>query len=585
MLLGITMSVFILGVHASKIRQYSWKVSQTASLLCDLPTNSDTTTITVKSLIQCLAFTQLLVTESGFAAYNTTSGLCTPDPATLPSAFGQMYESGLEPVTMGDPIPGHCLIPSWTLTFKTRSDGSVAFGDKTTLFNNLNKGDDVKIKLGDEDIYLEAPYVIHNDNDYCAVTPFVILKSQLDTLHLDGLMMLTKVCTDGQAYIGKQILGTGNSLIGENQLMELTWFTRKLPEDPGLVNPVYYHRPDGTRLQGSLRNLLTSLQRGKSIRTSLGIVKAFSSHERLERDNCNVVGQTVFRLGLEPSSLDIVIPGYWRSVLYSTTGPAEMTRWNIGEHVYQYDSPIYLDLKWFVDVCWGLALIHSDSGKALSGSFESLKAHILNGRRIRIQFYQFIMEADNIVISDNGHIITAQFLSQMDTTEPMVFAAGHWKWIRLSTDGSIRTDIYEMGSSIFIRNSVASTAASWFVQRRQWVTALVTSSTGSVINGSKTDLANAIRNGSSLRCVVHFDNNDILAFTADHIEVKDGEVAAQLIRYIQFEDGSIPGFMPSWKLTVVCTNGKFKQSRWVVGEHTTYGEKQFNVNTTWLVDH
>ncbi|XP_069129244.1 uncharacterized protein [Argopecten irradians] len=431
-------------------------------------------------------------------------------------------------------------------------------------------------------MYLEAPYVIKKDNDYCAITPFVIMKSQLDTLHWDGIMMLTKVCTDGQAYVGRQTLGTGNSLTGVELLREIIWFTRKLPEDPGLVNPVYYHRPDGTRLQGSLINLRTSLQRGKSIKTSISS-RTVSSYERLERDNCNVVGQTVFRLGLVPVSLDIAIPAHWLPTLYSTTGSFKVMRWNIGEHVHKFDTSIPSYHKWFVDVCWGLALKNSDSGATLSGSFGSLKAHILNGRRIRVQFDQFTMEADNIVIS--GSKTTAQLLSQLDTTEPMVFAAGHWKWVRLSTDGSILTDIYEMGSAAYIRNSIASTAASWFVQRRQWATALVTSSTGTVINGSKTDLANAIRNGSSLRCVVHFDNNDILAFTADHIEVKDGDVAAQLIRYIQFEDQSIPGFMPCWKLTVVCTNGKYKQSRWVVGEHTTYGEKQFNVKTTWLVDH
>ncbi|OWF38053.1 hypothetical protein KP79_PYT12806 [Mizuhopecten yessoensis] len=364
---------------------------------------------------------------------------------------------------------------------------------------------------------------------------------------------------------------------------------RNLPEDPNQDNPIYCNQASGLMSCGSKRNLLSAVKKGKSIKLWFNSgLPSTASLQRLEIDtqanDCNVIGQAVFRIGVSMSSTTFALPLYWWHAMFSTLGTAKITRWYIGENLKKADSVSAYDLAWYVDVCWSFAFMHSDNGIQISGSVESLEAHILVGRRVRVLFDSYTMEADNVLIS-NTRLITAQFLSQMDTSTSMTFSAGYWKWVRISTDGSFFTDIYQMGSSTKVSSSVTSITASWFVERRGWNRILVTSPNGTVMEGSKTDLVLEIRHGSRLRCAVVFDINDTLVFTADNIEIhSDGNVAAQMFRYLQFDDGTLGSSVPYWRIMLVCTTGKLQESRWTVGEHVKRGEVLHDVTTYWFVD-
>ncbi|XP_033743577.1 uncharacterized protein LOC117329653 [Pecten maximus] len=582
---GIITTVPSICVGTSKIRHQNWQVRQTTTL-CDLPANAERLTITVKTLSQCLAYTQPHFAESGFVTYNATSGLCTiPDPSAMPRSFGQMYESDLTSVSVEDPIPEPCNNFSWTISFKTQPNGNAVFGDKASLFDILDNGADFKVQVG-ENIFLESSYVLQKNSERCVATPFVISKWSWDTLNPDLYWEITLVCTDGKVFVVKQSLGVNTLISSGYENVKVTWYTRKLPEDPNHLNPVYHHLANGLMVGGSKGNIISSVKRGKSIKIWLNInmLPSVTSLQRLEVDDCDVVGQNIFRVGVNLNPLKFMTPLYWWNALVSTLGSVLKSRWYIGEHIHKSNSVSSYDLAWYVDVCWSLAFVHSATGTEISGNIGNLKAHILIGRRVRVLFDSYTMEADNIFISNNN-IITAQFLSQMDTQQPMVFSDGHWKWVRISTDGSFLTDIYEMGSSTKISNSAMSSGASWFVQRREWIQMLVTSSNGTVVQGTKTALVEAIRQGSSLRCVIHFETNDTLVFTADNIEISnDGNVAAQLFRYIQFSDDKFGTFVPYWRIMLMCTTGKLQESRWTVGEHVKRGENVYDVGTHWFVD-
>ncbi|XP_060078516.1 uncharacterized protein LOC132558014 [Ylistrum balloti] len=584
----VIISVLNLCTCTPIIRQHHWQIRQT-DLSCDVPTNNVGLAITVKTLIECLAYAQQRYGDDGVVTFNVTTGLCiTPDNSTTPNAVGRLYEKASSPVDVDDPIPEFCHT-SWNMTYKTQAVGVVEYGDKTLLIDILDKGADIKVQLG-ENFFLESSYILQRVTERCAVVPFVIAKSAWDTLFPDSFLKITLVCTNGDIFIARQYIGVGTVINSGFENMDITWYTRKLPEDPIQENPIYSHQANGLISKGSKETLVSAVKRGKRIKLFVDSqLPCITSLQRLEINaqmgDCNIIAQNIFRIGVKMYSNALSIPLYWWNALFSTLGEVKISRWYIGSHVHKSDTGTAYDMAWYVDECWGFAFMYSNDGSVLSGSIEILKANILAGRRVRVLFDSYSIEADNILLSNNTQVVTGQFLNQLDTSSPMVFSAGQWKWVRLSTDGSVMTDIYELGSSAKISNSAMLSSASWFVERRKWREVLVTSPNGTALVGSKSALVQAVRQGSTLRCVVVFSNDDTLVFTADNIEIHtDGNVAAQLFKYIEFGDVNDGMFIPYWRIMLVCTTGKVQESRWTVGEHEKRGEVLHNSVTSWFVD-
>ncbi|XP_033753113.1 uncharacterized protein LOC117336610 [Pecten maximus] len=483
---------------------------------------------------------------------------------------------------------------TWEILFEVDADGSVLNGSRADVLSAAIRGDDMRIHLP-PDVYLEVDDIMIKDGVVCAASLFVLSKSSWGTFVSNMYWKFVKVCDHGLVHFGKVYLGKSENPsstlpIGKHSI----WFTRPLMQTDSQVNPVYCNHANGSSTCGSLYDLFKAAEEGAGIRmleNRSGTSNYIYSADRIELtdDSCGIASQTVWRvgslLGLSDFSQWYTSPFYWFVVLKSSFGSKEVSRPSIGAGTILTQSfANTCDNNWFADYCWTHSFSHGKNGDETLGSKQELLDMINQGRRVRIVFDSYAMNADNIAI--NNGIVTAQLLSQVVSSTETQQNVGNVisKLVRISTNGDIFTDLYHRGTSLKAGYDKSTTAAQWFVDTRQWRLVLGTGTSGSAIEGSKLDLAKAVRAGSRLRCIVKLSATERLIVTADNIEVStDGNVAAQVFRLMEFDDNDT-NFIPFWRILILTTNGEMKETRWTIGEHQHRGDNVANHPMDWYVD-
>ncbi|OWF46081.1 hypothetical protein KP79_PYT03746 [Mizuhopecten yessoensis] len=356
------------------------------------------------------------------------------------------------------------------------------------------------------------------------------------------------------------------------------------------TNPVYCADSKSQPSCGNIADVISAAEQGKNVRLAYdfgGSSIFLTSISRLEVDHgsCGVVGQTPWKIGRLASTGKYSSPYYWFITLFDSMSTRVVTRWYVGKHSPKSGSSQSLHTYWNVESCWDLVFLHSANGEHLIGSKKNLIELILQGRRVRLVFGPYSMEADNVVIDDDN--VTAQLLSQIDTPTARTFTTGDavWKWVRLSSDGTYAVDLYDIGSSNMNARITSTIQAAWVVESRVWRRVLSTDSIGDEIIGSKLDLKQAVSAGSRLRCVVLLQLTSTVVVTADNIQINvDGNIAAQVFRLISFDANGTSNFIPFWRILIITTNGEMKETRWTVGEHVQRGDVVSRVRIKWFVD-
>ncbi|OWF39075.1 hypothetical protein KP79_PYT03925 [Mizuhopecten yessoensis] len=552
---------------------------------CSFDTNP-MTSVVVNSTLQCLALMQPHSGENRVASFNKATGECSIVIQSQGSAPYNAY------VTQGSTIrkEQNPCPEVWEKVFEVDSDGTVLFGDVSQLVSAIKQGSYMRIHQK-PNLFLEADDLIWKGSVVCGSTIFVLSKASWDVFEPNMHWQFTRICSSGMTYVSKPYLGIKSNLPEVQYSRASTWFVRKHKES--LPNPVYCNTKTSPSTCGDLVNLTTAVKHGFEIRLSTvaGTQEMYSYcpsrvEMQLSSGNCKVVGQMFWKAGgYGGSGLDFRFfdPLYWWIRLYSTGGTYPATRWYIGDYSLRKQTTSTAANDWFVDHCWMFSYSHTAAGNPEFGSLQTLVKFLLLGRRVRIVFDSVAMEADAIMIE--GDMVLAQLVSQIETQTPITFPSNtaHFKLIRLSTNGTFLADIYNLGSSTRVQQDKLVSAASWIIETRQWILVLRTDENGVALTGSKSNLEQAIRAGSRLRCLVNIDSLKRLIMTVDNTDVDtDGNVAAQFFRLIEF--GNSAAFVPYWRITILTTNGEMKETHWTLGENVNRGNTVASVAIDWFVD-
>ncbi|XP_069105827.1 uncharacterized protein [Argopecten irradians] len=541
----------------------------------------------VNSTIQCLALLQ-----------HTGGVVANFDPATGECARANNQEASTEDVYIRE---GHVqkknmsiCDESWDKLFEVEADGRVLYGTKAEVSSATLRGDDMRIHLP-PDLYLEVDDVITKGGVICTSSVFVLSKSSWDTFEPSMYWEFVKVCDHGKVHWGKVNLGEAENPTSTSPTeTHSVWFSRRLQKTASQMNPVYCNHGDGSSACGYMTDLFNAAEKGADIRMVENPHESSNfifSADRVEfiSTGCGIASQSFWRVTSKSGRSDFsewdTQPFYWYMTLSSSFGSREVSRPHIGaDTAHSQRFSVSAEINWFVDYCWILSFSHGNNGDAFVGSKQELIDMIRHGRKVRIMFDGYVMDADNIIINNDS--ITAQLLSQAVSESETIQKEGAVisKLVRISTSGEIYTDLYQRGTSQNIGQGQSNTAASWFVDTRNWGLVLTTDSSGSAIEGTKSYLLDAVRAGSRLRCIVKLSPTEILSVTVDNIQVNtDGNIAAQFFRLMEFDDND-PSFIPFWRILILTTNGEMKETRWTLGEHEHRGDSVSYVDIEWFVD-
>ncbi len=344
----------------------------------------------------------------------------------------------------------------------------------------------------------------------------------------------------------------------------------------------------GQAQNGALTALKSAVRNGHDLRCVTGKRHAFGLNN-VAIGKGFVAGQNVEHVSKRSSGNQLVFQNnaYWYFTILSTKGTRDASRWSIGSHTDRGHTNDRTDQQWFNDACWTRVYAHKSNGGAISGTLSALVSAIQSGKRIRFQFPKqsfYTAEADNLSIR-NGHV-TAQALKHVSKNGHEKFQDNaYWYWLMVSTTGTVRETRYDVGAHVSRGNTESKREVHWFVDTRPWTLALDASANGDVTSGSKSALAQAVRDGASVRIV---QKNGLYAFPADNLAINKNEVAAQTLYSIthqainQYEIRIKKN--PYWWYTIVDTTGRREMSRWSVGQHTSRGHSNDRLALKWLVN-
>ena len=400
------------------------------------------------------------------------------------------------------------------------------------------------------------------------------------------------VSTLGNVHVIRYNVGAHTSRGETDTRWNVKWLV-KYPQSAS-SDPTYSNDESGNAISGSLSSLRAQVENGADIRGFSSQSYAFPLQNiAIERKSRAVAGQTVDHVSQQESSGRIKFQSrpYWWFTIVTSQGARDMSRWTVGLHQSRGHTNDKVATDWFADPCWELAYRHSNSGTALQGSRSALVQRILAGHRVRIQFPNdefYTIEADNLSIR-NGHV-TAQALkhvSKATHASSTHQADAHWRWLMVSTSGTVRVTMYNVGEHKHVGDQTYKYEIKWFVDSRPWKLVLSNDANGAVLAGSRTALVDAVNKGAAVRGV----QGNRYAFSAQNLQISsDGQhVQAQTLNHVsmRYTGNNEVEIQPNayWWFTIVFTSGKRDMSRWSVGEHTDRGHTQDKVPTKWFVNY
>ena len=284
---------------------------------------------------------------------------------------------------------------------------------------------------------------------------------------------------------------------------------------------------------------------------------------------------------------------YWWLTIHSTEENRHISRWNVGEHVQLNETTDTQETRWYTDPCWRLAYRHSDNGTQLSGSLSNLIHAVESGHRVRLFFNSLSIEPDQVMVR-NGHIcvLMLNMLSKDDVEN--FLSDVHWFWQIACTTGTVNIVRIEIGSTTYVAGPAQMQhEISWFIDDRDWEMVLSVAADGSVVSGSKAELAWAIRGGAEVRYKLDLDvlepgSGYSFIRTPDNMALNGNEVAATHLRsVITFPVGlhEMNFNLPlTWQFTIAVTNADVIGSWWIVGDHTHVANTTVPIAAEWFVN-
>ncbi|GFR58635.1 disintegrin and metalloproteinase domain-containing protein 10 [Elysia marginata] len=185
-------------------------------------------------------------------------------------------------------------------------------------------------------------------------------------------------------------------------------------------------------------------------------------------------------------------PYYWLSS-WETSGRRDSARWTMGGVKPVGHTNDYVALQWFADACWTIVYKHDGVGKRLAGSLDMLRTSIRMGRRVRVHFNGFTLEASSVIISPGGSVM-AQTSTEMarrlgSGSDKTFFNTKTRQIYRLiHTTGEVLSLYFFIEDGLLSERSADRFDVTWSVDTRPWSPVLAVDAQNKVNFGSIKDL-------------------------------------------------------------------------------------------------
>ena len=434
---------------------------------------------------------------------------------------------------------------------------------------------------------------VHGDHVFAQLLQHVS-KASWDKFQDNAYWWWVIVSTSGTRQMTRYNVGSNTHRGTTSMKTSIKWYVQT---SALLPKPSYSHLADGSKVQGSLNDLESSVQNGQDIRCVSDKRYSFPLQNVAINSQGDkfVSGQTLDHISVSSGNNQIQFQSnaYWWFTVVTTRGLRDMSRWTVGIHQSRGHTQDTVAIEWFADECWKEVFLHDASGTTLSGSRLALTSALLSGHRVRFQIPEwnyYTAEADSLSVR-NGHV-TAQALKHVSKNGLTGFQNdAYWYWLMVSTTGTVRATRYNVGEHKHRGDSTNKVKVKWFIDNRPWKQVLSNDPSGNVLSGSRSNLVQAVRSGADVRCV-QGDGVRGYAYKAQNLAISpDGNhVAAQAVNHVSMQSAPNPNevmIQPNayWWFTIVSTTGLRDVSRWTVGEHVDRGHTSDKVGQKWFVNH
>ncbi|KAK7104422.1 uncharacterized protein [Littorina saxatilis] len=323
----------------------------------------------------------------------------------------------------------------------------------------------------------------------------------------------------------------------ENSTQAMVWYVKEI----GKGKPVYSHYLDGSRVSGSMDDLMHMARLGETRCVMRDRGYAFAMNNVIvDKMLGEVNGQSLNHIGQEFTSNALSFrepPYYWLSS-WTTDGRRDNSRWFVGTTQPRGHNNDYVALDWHVDSCWREVYVNDQYGFPISGSLDELIFLISLGHRVRCQYDNTVLEANAIRIKDQT--VIAQSIEEMarrgsNGGDKYFFNTNTMaKWTTVHTTGTVRTYTYRVSDMSFYRKEKLQVSVRWMVDTRPWKRVYSTPPRPFDTNTINT-LIDAVKRGASIRFNLQQDVVAGFFFTnGDNVRVDDATqtVYAQCLRHI-----------------------------------------------------
>ena len=491
-----------------------------------------------------------------------------------------------------------CSLP-WQLAYHHDENGNAVAGWKYSLESAVLSGARVRVVIGNS-YSTEADNVhVYRGHVFAQLLQHVS-KASWDKFQDDAYWWWSIVSTSGVMQMTRYNVGSNTNRGANYQKTSIKWYVKT---SALLPQPSYSHLADGSKVQGNLNDLESSVQNGHDIRCVTCVndksysfpVQNVAINSQGDDSDDFVSGQTLDHISVSSGNNEIQFQSnaYWWFTIVTTRGLRDMSRWTAGKHESRGHTQDTVPIEWFADECWKEVFFHDANETPLSGSRQALTRALLSGHRVRFQIPErnyYTAEADSLSVR-NGHV-TAQALKHVSKKGLTEFQNdAYWYWLMVSTTGTVRATRYNVGEHTHRGDSTSKVKVKWFIDTRPWEQVLWNEPSGTVLSGSPSNLVQAVRAGADVRCV-QGDEAQGYAYKAQNLAVSpDGNhAAAQAANHVSMQSAPNPNEMmiqPNayWWFTIVSTTGLRDVSRWTVGEHVDRGHTSDKVGQKWFVNH
>lgn len=480
----------------------------------------------------------------------------------------------------------------WQLAYHHDANGNAIAGWKYALISAVLSGARIRVVTG-HSYSTETDNVHVRDGHVFAQLLQHVSKKSWDRFQDNAYWWWVIVSTDGRMQMTRYNVGSNTHRGTNSKKTSIAWYVKV---SALLSIPSYSHQANGSKVQGNLKALEASVQRGNEIRCVSSKSYSFPiQNVAINSKPKFISGQNLDHVSVSHGGNGIQFQSnaYWWFSVVTTSGLRDMSRWTAGIHQSRGHTQDKVAIEWFAEGCWKEVFSHDAHGVRLSGSLQSLTTAVMSGHRVRFQIpasNYYTAEADNLSVR-NGHV-TAQALKHVSKNQLTGFQNdAYWYWLMVSTTGTVRATRYNVGEHKHRGDSTNKLEVKWFIDTRPWMKVLSNDKSGNVLSGNRSNLVEAVKVGADVRCV-QGDQVKGYAYKGQNLAVSpDGKhVSAQALNHVSMM--SAPNqkevmIQPNayWWFTIVSTTGLRDMSRWTVGEHVDRGHTNDKVGQTWFVNY